>query len=476
MKVKRKTFSGGYRFKNFAGQPEEKLVESGIPEKVLIPLIQGTGDEVPPTVKPGDSVKAGQTIGIDDDSISNPVHSTVNGVVENIAKIKRPGREIQAVEIKSDGTSDWQPVGPHSAEWMELSKEDLEKTLYLSGAASLDGAGIPTRHKSSSILPDDVEHIIVRGVGSEIYNPSLDILLGGENISHFVEGLKILNKIMPGAKVHLALNSRQRGLISRIASSMSGLNWVDMFSLAPKYPQEADEVIISTVLGKPFPYGSSAADTGVVVLSVQTILHLYEAVVEGKPVIERIIALAGTGFRENNHVRLRIGTPVEYLTRDKMKTDRPARFVSNSPMTGAILSDASPIDRQCASIIALPEETTRQFLNFVRPGFRRDSYSRTFLSSLPGFAKDCDTNAHGDRRPCISCCFCDEVCPVDIIPHLIYRHVDNDIIDEMLLRLKIFNCIECNLCSYICPSKIPLAESIKEGKEKLIEQGFTSSF
>ena len=43
------------------------------------------------------------------------------------------------------------------------------------------------------------------------------------------------------------------------------------------------------------------------------------------------------------------------------------------------------------------------------------------------------------------------------------------------MRLEIFNCIECNLCSYICPSKIPLATSIKEGKEKLIEQGFTSS-
>ena len=86
MKVKARTFSGGYRFKSFAGQPNEELVEAGIPEKVVIPLAQG----VPPTVKPGEAVKAGQIIGIDDDSISNPVHSTVNGIVEEITTIGSP--------------------------------------------------------------------------------------------------------------------------------------------------------------------------------------------------------------------------------------------------------------------------------------------------------------------------------------------------------------------------------------------------
>jgi len=475
MNVKSKTLKRGYRFKNFAGQPEDKLVESGIPEKVLIPLVQGTGDEVPPTVKPGDTVKAGQIIGIDDNSVSNPVHSTVNGVVENITKIERLGKETQGIEIKSDGTSDWLPTESHSAEWTELSTEDLGKTLYLSGAASLDGAGIPTQHKSSSTLPDDVKHIIVREVGSEMYSPSLGVLLDEGNLPRFVEGLKILNKIMPGAKVHLAINSRQRQLISRIPPLTSGLSWIDMFTLAPKYPQEADEMIIQTVLGKPFPYGASAADMGVVILSVQTILHVYEAVVEGKPVIERIIALAGTGFKENNHVKVRIGATLDHITQDRTDAVKPVRFVLNSTLTGASLPGTSPIDRQFACLIALPEETTRQFLAFVRPGFKMDSYSRTFIAALPGSTKSCDTNAHGDRRPCVSCGFCDEVCPVKIIPHLIYKHVENDIIEEMLMRLEIFNCIECNLCSYICPSKIPLAESIKEGKEKLVEQGFTSS-
>jgi len=205
---------------------------------------------------------------------------------------------------------------------------------------------------------------------------------------------------------------------------------------------------------------------GVVVLSVQTILHVYEAVVEGKPVMERIVALAGTGFREACHARVRIGAPLEHLIGDRIDADSGVRLVLNSLLTGENISDLSlPVDRRFTSVIALPEEKERQFFAFLRPGFRKDSYSRTFF---PVFSKQCGTNLHGEERPCISCGYCDEVCPAKILPHLIYRHIERDAVDETL-NLRIFDCIECNLCDYVCPSKLPLAGFIKEGKKKLRE-------
>jgi Na(+)-translocating NADH:ubiquinone oxidoreductase A subunit len=470
MKVKRRKFPGGYRFRNFAGEPADKLIETGIPDRVVIPLMQGSGGEVPPVVRPGENIKAGQIIGVVDDTISNPVHSTVNGIVEEIKEIAYPEKNAQGIVIKSDGTSDWQTLRSQNTSWEELPGEKIEEILYLSGAASLDREGIPTRHKSSPILPDDVEHIVICGVGSELYSPSLSVLLNGENISGFVEGLRILNKTIPNAKISLALNRHEKSLIRNISPMIAGCNWMDIFSLEPKYPQELDGIIIPTILDKPLPHDCSPSDIGVIVLSIQTVLHVYEAVVKGKPVIERIVALGGTGFRENYHVRLRIGTPLEFLVRDR--ADGAVRFMLNSPLTGAMLSDLSlPVDRQSTSIIAIPEATTREFLAFVRPGWRRDSYSRTFLSCLPAFQKNCDTNMHGEERPCISCSFCDEVCPVGIVPHLIYKYVERNIISETLLNLKILNCIDCNLCSYVCPSKIPLARFIRTGKDKLAEEG-----
>ena len=35
----------------------------------------------------------------------------------------------------------------------------------------------------------------------------------------------------------------------------------------------------------------------------------------------------------------------------------------------------------------------------------------------------------------------------------------------------IYKCIDCNLCTYVCPSKIQVAWYIKKGKEKLTEMG-----
>jgi len=473
MNVRFKRFSGGYEFGNFAGKPQDEIVELRIPERVIIPLAQGSGNEVLPNVQPGENVRAGQIIGIDNDSISNPVHSTVSGLVEEIAKIDYLGKEIQAVAVKSDGTSDWEPLGSQSSAWTELSEEEIEERVYLSGAASLDKEGIPTRYRSSNISPDDVRHIIIRGVESELYDISLNTLLGGENIYHFIEGLKILKKIIPKARFHLALNSYQRGVIKRLFSLIVRYDWIDSFLLEPKYPQEYDEIIVPTILDMQIPSGGSPTSIGAVVLSVQTILHVYEAVVEGKPVIERIVALGGTGFKDNYHVRLRIGTTLDYLTGNRIDPDINTRILLNSPLTGIVLTDPNfPLDRQCSGIIAVPEKTTRQFLSFIRPGFRKDSYSRTFLSRLPVLKKECNTNIHGEERPCISCSFCEEVCPVKIIPHLIYKRVDRNMIDEALINLRIFKCIDCNLCSYVCPSKIPLAKLIKEGKEKLIEEGF----
>ena len=38
MAIRNKRFSRGYRFRDFEGQPQEELIEMGIPERVVIPL------------------------------------------------------------------------------------------------------------------------------------------------------------------------------------------------------------------------------------------------------------------------------------------------------------------------------------------------------------------------------------------------------------------------------------------------------
>jgi Na+-translocating ferredoxin:NAD+ oxidoreductase RnfC subunit len=477
MSAKHKTFSRGYEFQNFEGQPQDKLVRTGIPEKIIVPLRQGFGNEVGPVVKPGQKIAAGEIIGRDDESVSSPVHSSVNGRVVEIEKIDYLGKETAAIVIESDDTDDWQKLEGHLSKWEDLSGEKIGELIYLSGASSLGRVGIPTKFKSSIITPEEVGNVIIQGVGSEVHNPSINVLLKGKRLSHFIEGLKILKKMMTGARFHLALNRLQKSLIDKVSQLLPNNNWINFFTVARKYPVEYDEVITPLLLGGGFPYGYSAANIGAVVLDIQAVLHVYEAVIEGKPLIERTVALCGPGFKDNPHINVRIGTPLEYINKTRARQNKELRFIRDSALTGAALSDLSlPIDRTFNTIIALSEDTEREFLAFARPGFRKDSYSNTCLSILfkknsEIFQKTCGTNLHGEKRPCIFCTFCQQVCPVGIIPHLLFHYVEKDVIDETLLKYKIFNCIECNLCSYVCPSKISVAQYIKEGKTKLLEEG-----
>jgi len=474
---KYKTFPHGYEFKNFEGQPEGKLIQIEIPAKVTIPLRQGFGNEVVPVVKPAQKVAAGQIIGRDDESVSSPVHSSVNGRVVKIEKIDYLSRETGVIVIESDGTDDWQRLEGHSSNWEDLSTEKIGELIYLSGASSSGGTGIPTRFNSSVIAPEDVENVIIQAVGSEVHNLSLDVLLKNGRLSHFIEGLKILKKMMAGAQFHLVLNKSQNNLIKDMSQLLQDDDWINFFTVPPKYPVDYDGVLTPLLLGGEFPYGYSAANIGVVVLDIQAVLHVYEAVVEGKPLIERTVALCGPGFRETPHVESRLGSSLEHIIKGKVNADKDLRFVLNSVLAGEKLSDLSlPIDRTFTTVIALLEENEREFLSFVRPGFKKDAYSHTCLSILfkknsKMFQKSCGTNIHGEHRPCLFCTFCEEVCPVGIIPHLLFHYVEKDVIDETLLRFKIFNCIECNLCSYVCPSKIPVAQFIKEGKAKVINEG-----
>lgn len=475
MKVNNGTFSGGYKFRNFEGNPNNKVIELEIPPTVTIPLRQGFGGEVTAVVKPGEKVKAGQVIGVDNKSISSPIHSSINGIVEKITTIKHFNREVNAVVIKSDGTKDWQSLDGYSKDWSKLSSKQIQELLYKSGVTSLDNSGIPTEYKSSVISPKEVEHVIINGISTETFNLSISALLDNERKFELEEGLKILKAIMPKAKFHIAIDKDNNRLIEDFTKLLADFDWIELYSLPTKYPQNFDEVLVPTILGKKYPYGYSAANIGVVVLSIQTVLHAHDAVVLGKPLIDRTVALGGPGWNENIHIKVRVGTPIEYIMNGRIKEDFESRIIVNSLLTNESLSSNSlPVDRTFSVLIALKENKKRELFSFVRGGRNRDSYSNTFISSIcPRSRKTSDTNIHGEHRPCISCGYCEEVCPVNIIPHLISKHVKNNMLDESVVDYGIFNCIECNLCSYVCPSKINVAKSIKEGQQKLNNDGYS---
>jgi Na(+)-translocating NADH:ubiquinone oxidoreductase A subunit len=439
-----------------AGAPKFALEEATLPQEVIIPLRQGFGEEVAAVVKAGERVRAGQIVGIDDASCSSPVHATANGTVKDVRAISRFGQETGAVIIESNGSSDWARTDVPETNLENSSTDEISRALYLSGVASLGRYGFPTQHNTSALKPDDVTNLVINAVYSEPFTLSNRILLSG-SMDKFLGGVDILRRALPNeVGVYIGIDDRDGEIIKELETA----TWLNVHPLKAKYPQGHDTILVRTILGN---------NAQAVVMDVQSALHAYEAAVEGKPVMERVLALGGSGLTENLFLKVWVGTPVEYIITSRMRNTE-SRCIYGGIITGLVCDDLSfPVDRTVSSIAVLEEDRDRQFLSFLRPGINRDSFSNTFLSSLfPMAGRNMNTNEHGEHRPCVYCNYCENVCPVGLMPYLLSKYVTRDMMDEAD-RHRITTCIDCGLCTYVCLSKIPLMTHIQEGKSKLMD-------
>ena len=67
---------------------------------------------------------------------------------------------------------------------------------------------------------------------------------------------------------------------------------------------------------------------------------------------------------------------------------------------------------------------------------------------------------------CIGCGKCNDVCPVGLSPHYLYKFVQAGRY-SMLKDFDIDLCIGCGTCSYVCPAKLKIASEITRGKMEL---------
>ncbi|MCQ9206907.1 MAG: 4Fe-4S dicluster domain-containing protein [Omnitrophica bacterium] len=475
---KYRRFRGGYTFRKPEGVFKKNIETAPLPKKVIIPLKLRFGSKITLLVKKGHRVRAGQVIARDDETISTPAVASVNGTVEDILQINYFYGKVDAVVIRSDGTSDYMKLEGSEENYTRLSHDKISELIYTSGAASLGKSGIPTIFKSSPARPKSINSIIITTFGTGPFALDDELIFKGRE-SDFYKGLDILKRILPNAKTTIAMDKKNKtfmkGMIDAIrrgSTTTTVPDWIFVQPLEKKYPQESEDMLVRAILKKKIPIGGLGVDIGVLILDIHDVLRVYEAVALGKPFIERTVAFAGSAARENKYINMRIGVSLEEILKGNVKDNTEPRAIFGNALTGLLEKDVSmPVGRSIGHITILEEARARQFLAFMHPGLCQDSYSNAFLSSCVASSKiKYDTNMRGELRPCIQCGYCEEVCPVSIIPHLLSKQIKHDLCDGAE-KLGIFECIDCGLCSYVCPCKIPLADDIASGKRKLIEEG-----
>ena len=309
---------------------------------------------------------------------------------------------------------------------------------------------------SSDIIPalfeftpsaQKIEHVIVNLCPTEPWAlPNWAIF--GHRASVFFNKLKeIKGRFFPDVRCYIALNNKDTETIAAARNFAGSEEWIRVFPLDAKYPQDDSIMLSKIVLGIDINFGQEAMSRGIFIMDAQTVSAIYDSCISGNKVNSRFIAISGTGLKENELVQVQLGTPVEKVLSDRVKEGGKYRVFLNGPLRGKEITDLSyKVDWNINNIVVLREQDYKVMFPMVK------SDELTFT-----------TNVHGEVRRCVYCNLCDDICPVDLEPALYYHSYQRG--ERHKARLyHLERCIECGLCSFVCPSKLELLKIIRECK------------
>ncbi|ANH78546.1 Na(+)-translocating NADH-quinone reductase subunit A [Candidatus Chlamydia sanziniae] len=150
---------------------------------------------------------------------------------------------------------------------------------------------------------------------------------------------------------------------------------------------------------------------------VLTIGHLF---LKGRILHEQVVALAGTGIKssQRRYIITTKGASFSSLLNLEEISHKDS-LIAGDPLTGRLCyKEESPhLGLRDHSITVLPNPSKRQAFSFLRLGFNKLTFTKTYLS---GFFKkkrvyiNPDTNVHGETRPIIDTEIYDKVMPMRI--------------------------------------------------------------
>jgi len=407
-------------------------------KEYTLPLGQHIGAPSKPIVKKGDKVQRGQKIANAGGFVSVALHSPVDGTVKDITLMPHPNGTLQqAISIIADPFSSQLLKLPPVANPEQIDAKTFVSMVQDAGIVGMGGAAFPAHVKFALPEGKNCKYLMLNGCECEPFLTA-DHRIMVEHAEEIIDGIRILNRFLGAKKTYIAIEANKPDAITILndLANKSGLP-IEVCPLKVKYPQGAEKMMITAILGKEVPSGKLPLDLEIVVSNVGTIASISDLFRKSKPLIERVVTVTGTAIKRPSNVLVPIGTPM----RDVMNlcggiTDASARILLGGPMMGAVQKDLdAPVLKGTSGILVL---------------------TKNEVSDL-------------DEYNCIRCSRCVDACPIYLNPSLLGMLAKKGLWDEMAEN-NIMDCFECASCSFVCPSAIPLVQSFRVGKGMLREK------
>jgi Na+-translocating ferredoxin:NAD+ oxidoreductase subunit C len=423
--------------------PEEHKDTAGLPiermpfvEEYVLPLSQHTGAPSRPLVVVGQNVRRGEMIAAADGYISTALHAPVTGTVSAIEP--RPhsrGVPSPAIILRIDPFASQRLEVDEDRPTVDTTPAQLIDRVQRAGLVGMGGAAFPSHVKLEVPKGKKARFVILNGCECEPYL-TCDHRLMLERADAVIAGLRMLMRQVGAERGYIGVErNKDDAAAALVAAALEGGD-IDVVRLEVKYPQGAEKMLIDAILHRELPSGKLPIDLEVVVNNVGTAAALADLAATGKPMVERVVTVAGNAVRRPANLLIPVGTLVQQV-----------------------------LDH-CGG---LRQETRQVILGGPMMGAAQKRLDIPVLKGISGILAFTDPVAQVAEEPCIRCGRCLEACPVFLNPSRLALLARAENVDALAVH-HMMDCMECASCSYVCPSNIPLVHLMRLGKAAVRSQ------
>lgn len=339
---------------------------------------------------------------------------------------------------------------------------DLLKLTQNAGIVGAGGAGFPTHVK----LNAKAETFIINAAECEPLIET-DKYLCRSFPEKVVGGTLIAAAHLGAKRIVIAIKGKYHDEIAALKSAIRSLGAdVETFEMPAYYPAGDEQSMVQMVTGRSVPERGIPLAVGAVVNNVGTMLNLYEAVTEGKPVCDKFLSVVGE-VKAPIMLQVPIGTRLVECIEQAGPKLRDYVIMIGGPMMGRLVTDRGEIEQEVVT------KTTGNII-VLPPDHYLVSFSSVSMDRL---------KLQG-RSACIQCRYCTDLCPRyqighKIRPHMVMRNLwmEDYVKDDEEFKERFgeaVNCCDCGLCElFSCPMHLSPRKVNVYMKQRLRERNIT---
>ena len=310
-----------------------------------------------------------------------------------------------------------------------MSITEIKALLQNAGIVGAGGAGFPTYAK----LSDEADLLCVNCSECEplMYT---DFILNREEMAKIVKGAELIMAATNIKHTYLAIKVHRAEALGYADGQVLGEN-VSIKYLPSVYPIGDEIGLIYETTGRLIKAGNLPITAGVIVMNAETVYNAHEAIVSGKPLVEKWLTIAGD-IPEKFTLKAPLGMRVSDIFKQLgIKVDSDHLIIEGGPSMGSISSpDRAVIKKTTKSILILPK-TTR---------------------CVENKQSNIDDMLRRAASACCGCTRCTEMCPryqlgYPLEPHKLIRAALNSAAEdypELIATASL--CCSCGVCAEVC--------------------------